>query len=292
MLYFCGMNASIKELRRAYVSALEPLYGHREAVAMMDLLLDKCFGISKMDFMMHEDATLSESQLVLLKSYIEDLMAFRPIQHIIGQVDFCGCVINVSPDVLIPRPETAEMVAMIAGRWSHNPPSRVVDVCTGSGCIAVSLAKRFPQSRISALELSQKALEQASANADINKVEVDFVHADILNPSTRISHQTVDLIVSNPPYICDSERHQMHRNVLDYEPDMALFVPDDDSMLFYRAILRKSTTCLSDKGEVWFELNETKQQEMRRLCEELGFSAEFYMDINGKCRFCRAWIDK
>ena len=258
---------------------------------MIDLLLDKCLGISRVDAIANGSATIGTQQGALMRSCVDDLLRFRPIQHVVGHVDFCGCVINVGPDVLIPRPETAEMVTMIAEAWDANPPSRVVDVCTGSGCVAVSLAKRFPQSRVSAMELSPKALERASANAVLNKVEVEFVAADVLEPTVAISRHKVDLIVSNPPYICESERQFMQPNVLDYEPDMALFVPDDEPLLFYRAILQKSLPCLSDRGEVWFEMNETKRPEMSDLCVEMGFSAEFYSDINGKCRFCKAWLD-
>lgn len=290
MTYFCNMKESISELRRKYISALEPHYGHREAVAMLDLLLDKCFGISKLHLIMNEDEQLDDENSILLKSYVDDLLAFRPVQHIIGSVDFCGCVINVSPDVMIPRPETAEMVSMICDKYVDIQPNKIVDICAGSGCIAIALAKRFPKSEVRAIELSEKAIEQAAKNAHINEVNVEFVKADVLNPETVISHDKVDLIVSNPPYICESEKSSMQRNVLDYEPSMALFVPNDNPLVFYEAILKKSLLCLSGRGEVWLEINEFKQQEMSELCKLLGFAFEFYNDINGKCRFCRAWI--
>ena len=258
---------------------------------MLDLLLDKCFGISRLSLIVEQDATLSDAQCRLLESYVNQLLENRPVQHIIGYVDFCDCVIKVGPDVLIPRPETAEMVSMIAERWSRKAPARVVDVCTGSGCIAVSLAKKFPDAKVTAIELSEKALEQAAANAELNKVDVGFVKADVLCQETEISSDDVDLVVSNPPYICLSERQMMQSNVLDYEPGMALFVPDDDALVFYRSILKKSARCLRKGGEVWFEINESKREEMDDLCRSLDFSAEFYTDINGKWRFCRAWLN-
>jgi len=284
------MKESVSALRRKYISALEPLYGHREAVALLDLLLDKCFGISKLNMIMKGDEPFDDDKSMLLKSYIDDLKAFRPVQHIIGSVEFCGCVINVTHDVLIPRPETAELVMKICNVYADNQPNRIVDVCAGSGCIAISLAKLFPKSKVSAVELSQKAIELAMKNADNNKVNVEFFEKDVLSPSTVLSDNKVDLIVSNPPYICNSERQYMQRNVLDYEPDMALFVTDDDPLVFYRSILQKALLCLNEKGEVWFEISEYKQHEMKELCSKIGFVSYFYEDINGKIRFCRASI--
>lgn len=290
MTYFCKMINSISEIRRKYISTLEPIYGYRESVAMLDLLLDKCFGISKLHLIMNENERLDDDKFQQLRSFVDDLLMFRPIQHIIGSVDFCGCEVRVSPDVLIPRPETAEMVTEICNKHVDNQPGRIVDVCAGSGCIAISLAKFFPSSKVKAIELSEKAIALASKNAYLNKVDIEFVKADILNPETFISSDKVDLVVSNPPYVCNSERASMQPNVLDYEPGMALFVSDEDPLVFYKSILQKSLLCLNDKGEVWLEINEHKQQEMSVLCGQLGFASEFYNDINGKCRFCRAWI--
>lgn len=284
------MKESIGEARRRCVSVLEPLYGRREAMGVIDLLFDKCFGIDRLALVMNEDRQLDDEQHRLLESYIGDLLNFRPVQHIIGNVDFCDCVIGVSPDVLIPRPETAEMMSLIFDSWKGRMPQRIVDVCSGSGCIAVSAAKHFTESEVVAIELSEKAIGLAELNARSNNVGVCFTKADILSPSVELSSSPVDLIISNPPYICESERASMQRNVLDYEPDMALFVSDDDPLVFYRTILEKALRCLDAKGEVWFEMNEAKHTEMADLCNMLGFSSEFFKDINSKWRFCRATI--
>lgn len=284
------MKESIGEARRRCVSVLEPLYGHREAASVIDLLFDKCFGIDRLAFVMNENRQLDEKQHVLLDSYVDDLLNFRPVQYIIGNVDFCDCVIEVSPDALIPRPETAEMMSLIFDAWKGRMPKRIVDVCSGSGCIAVSAAKHFTGSEVVAFELSEKAIVLAELNARANNADVSFIKADMLSPSVELSSSPVDLIISNPPYICESERALMQRNVLDYEPDMALFVSDDDPLVFYRTILEKALRCLDANGEVWFEMNEAKSAEMNELCNMLGFSSEFFKDINGKWRFCRATI--
>ncbi len=291
MKYFCAMNESLSEARHKYIAELESIYGRRESTAIIDLLLDKCFAISRLSLLTNGNLPFETSQSARLKLYIEELKSFRPVQHIIGHVDFCGCVVNVGPDALIPRPETSEMMSLVFESWKGKSPNRIVDVCSGSGCIAVASARHFAGSVVCGIELSEKAIKLAEQNAVANNVDVSFVKADILDPSVEISSSSVDLVISNPPYICESERASMHRNVLDYEPEMALFVSDDDPLVFYSCILQKALHCLAPSGEVWFEMNEAKRADMAKLCVTLGFSASFYDDINGKNRFCKAIFD-
>jgi len=160
---------------------------------------------------------------------------------------------------------------------------------TGSGCIAIALAKQFPDAEVIAFDVSEEALQIAKENAESNGAKVTFVHDDVLNPTSDFFDQPVDLVVSNPPYVCDSERTAMEANVLDWEPENALFVPDDDPLRFYRQILALAKKQLNPGGQVWFEINERMGEEMLSLCHEIGFSnAEVLEDFAGKQRFCRA----
>ena len=166
---------------------------------------------------------------------------------------------------------------------------RIWDIGTGSGCIAIALAKHFENAEVIAFDVSEEALQIAKENAENNGVKITFVKDDVLNPTSEFFYQPVDLVVSNPPYVCDSERAAMEKNVLDWEPQNALFVPDDDPLLFYRHILRLAKKQLTPAGQVWFEINERMGEELRSLCRETGFDeAEIMLDFAGKPRFCRA----
>ena len=165
---------------------------------------------------------------------------------------------------------------------------RIWDIGTGSGCIAIALAKRFENAEVIAFDISEEALQMAKENAENNGVQVTFVQDDVLNPTSEFFTQPVDLVVSNPPYVCDSERATMESNVLDWEPENALFVPDDDPLRFYRRILELAKAQLTPEGQVWFEINEKMGEEMLRLCHEMGFAeAQILEDFAGKPRFCR-----
>jgi len=257
-----------------------------------------------------------------LDEAVKRLLAGEPVQYVTGMARFCDLIIKVSPAVLIPRPETEELVQKIctsslpcqypaahvipaeasagagnlwaAGRKEESmgggsKPIRIWDIGTGSGCIAIALAKHFVNAEVIAFDVSEEALQIAKENAESNGVQVTFVQDDVLNPKSEFFNQPVDLVVSNPPYVCDSERAAMESNVLDWEPGKALFVPDDDPLLFYRQILRLAKNQLTPSGQVWFEINEQMGEEMLLLCQEMGFSeAEILVDFVGKLRFCRA----
>ena len=170
-------------------------------------------------------------------------------------------------------------------------PLRIWDIGTGSGCIAIALAKHFANAEVVAFDISEEALQIAKENAENNGVQVTFVHDDVLQPQSDYFNQPVDLVVSNPPYVCDSERAQMEANVLDWEPEKALFVPDDDPLRFYRRILELAQPRLNPDGQVWFEINERMGERMLKLCHEMGFSnAEILLDFAEKPRFCRIFL--
>lgn len=210
----------------------------------------------------------------------------EPVQYVIGKADFCGLTFDVAPGVLIPRPETEELVEMVC----RSAGERILDIGTGSGCIAVSLAKMLPQSKVEAWDISDDALRIAHANAEKNGVDVKFAKVDVLNVEvTAEMHQSFDAIVSNPPYICDSEAECMEQNVLDHEPHIALFVPDDDPLLFYRKISELGMLMLKTGGQLFFEINRMYGQAMVEMLQALGYeSVEVHQDQFGNDRMVNA----
>jgi release factor glutamine methyltransferase len=230
---------------------------------------------------------LSESEMLTFHFAVKDLLKNKPLQYIIGETEFCDLKFKVNENVLIPRPETSELVHLITNRQqtTDNSQLTILDIGTGSGCIAISLAKQLPQSQVYALDISEKALCVAKDNAYINNVDITFIHDDILSLRNKIETK-FDIIVSNPPYVRDLEKAEMRDNVLNWEPHNALFVSDDDPLIFYRNILEFAKTHLKENGEVWFEINEYLGKEMKDLCCEMGFSnVNIYKDFREKERF-------
>ena len=292
----------VRDCRRHYASELETIYGYDEANALIMILLEHYFGIDRVKIAMEPELRLSESEMLTLHFAVKELLKNKPIQYIIGETEFCGMRFLVNENVLIPRPETEEMVQMIVSRRdkaclvrtgrdvkTDGRPS-ILDIGTGSGCIAISLAKLLKDSVVTAVDVSEKALEVAKKNADANNVDVRFVLDDILNPQNpELIENQYDIIVSNPPYVCESEKSEMRANVLDYEPSSALFVSDNDPLIFYRKILEFAQKALKPDGEVWFEINEKFGAEMKDLCDIMGFkNVETIKDFRERDRFLRA----
>lgn len=307
---------SVRDCRRYYAGELEKLYGSDEANALIMILLEHYFNIDKIKIALEPDLRLSESELLTLHFAVKELLKNKPVQYIIGETEFCGMLFFVNENVLIPRPETEELVNQLiscsVNQLAVNPhPSfrpdierremgaekspaniSILDIGTGSGCIAISLAKLLKDSYVTAVDISEKALEVARKNAEANGVNVHFVHDDILNPHVKTygrASQQFDIIVSNPPYVCESEKSDMRANVLDYEPSTALFVSDNDPLVFYRKILEFAQKALKPNGAVWFEINEKFGKEMKDLCLEKGFkNVEIIKDFRGRERVVRA----
>ena len=292
----------VRDCRRHYASELEKIYGSDEANALIMILLEHHFNIDRIKIAMEPELRLSESEMLTLHFAVKELLKNKPIQYIIGETEFCGMRFLVNENVLIPRPETEEMVQMIVSRRdkaclvrtgrdvkTDGRPS-ILDIGTGSGCIAISLAKLLKDSVVTAVDVSEKALEVAKKNADANNVDVRFVLDDILNPQNpELIENQYDIIVSNPPYVCESEKSEMRANVLDYEPSSALFVSDNDPLIFYRKILEFAQKALKPDGEVWFEINEKFGAEMKDLCDIMGFkNVETIKDFRERDRFLRA----
>ena len=278
----------VRDIERYILTELQGLYPEGELRMFVRLLFEGFLGWDTAQFLLHRDDTVNQSDLLKFHWAVEDLKHYRPIQHIIGHTDFCNCRIAVSPDVLIPRPETEEIVTAAANLLCQKEPTAAtgnyLDLCTGSGCIAIALAKQFPEARVYAVDLSAEALTLARKNAERNHVEVTFSQADLLGWELSLPCPAFDLIISNPPYIRDCERSGMESNVLDYEPALALFVPDDDPLKFYRAIGHYAQRHLTDNGLLILEINEHLGPETCQLLQALGFETQLLQDFRGKDR--------
>ena len=307
--YLCRViGFNLTKTKRHFIDLLAEKFPRREAEQLMRILLEDLFGIDWNQQLMNPDLRIDERQHYQLSEAVKRLLSGEPVQYVTGKERFCDLLFKVSPAVLIPRPETEELVqkigtaslpchsnvGMCEGRESMGGGSkkiRIWDIGTGSGCIAIALAKHFTDAEVVAFDISEEALQIAKENAESNGVKVAFVQDDVLNPHSDYFNQPVDLVVSNPPYVCDSERAQMEANVLDWEPEKALFVPDDDPLRFYRRILELAQPRLNPDGQVWFEINERMGERMLKLCHEMGFSnAEILLDFAEKPRFCRIFL--
>ena len=285
-----------KDIRKHYREQLCSIYDYEEADSLILILFEHYLNINKIKMALEPSLRISESEMLKIHFAVKDLLKNKPIQYIIGETEFCDLKFKVNENVLIPRPETSELVDLIHNSQCimhdeqctiNNVQLTILDIGTGSGCIAISLAKLFPQSKVFALDVSEKALEVAKENATINNVDVTFICDDILSLRNKIETK-FDIIVSNPPYVRELEKAEMRNNVLDWEPHNALFVSNDDPLIFYRSILEFAKSNLNKNGQVWFEINEFLGKEMTELCEELGFSnVKIHKDFRGKERILK-----
>ena len=276
---------------RQIVDTLVPKVGEREARALAFVVLEDAFGLSRTDIYLGKDTAFSEDDTIRLEKILRRLEQGEPVQYAIGTAQFCDLTFRVTPDTLIPRPETEELVGWVASLLSSDAPCSVLDVGTGTGCIAISLAKQFPRAQVTAWDISEGALAVARQNAQVNGVTVDFRRTDVLevvNESAASAPSSdVLYIVSNPPYICERERAEMEAHVLDYEPASALFVPDADPLLFYRALARLGQQL--NAAAVLMEINQAYGQETVEMFQSSGYSnVELRRDIYGKDRMIKA----
>lgn len=277
----------------AYIKeSLKDSYPPSEVSSIVRLIIERICHIPPYRFLSGDTITLPDSEKKRIHEITEHLKQMEPIQYIIGIADFYSLEFEVNPSVLIPRPETEELVEHII----HDNDGKVItvlDIGTGSGCIAITLAKHLKQSRVSAVDISAEALSVARRNASNNGADVSFIQTDILRPDkaeTDISGQ-FDLIVSNPPYIKEEEKREMERNVLEYEPHLALFVPDNDPLLFYRAIARFGKKKLNPGGRLYFEINAQCGAETAGMLRGEGYKqVELIKDLSGKDRIIKAQL--
>ena len=264
---------------------LATVYTDGEIKAITRILATEMLDVSQMAFYMKDDIALTAEQETLLGNAIERLQQHEPIQYILGYSDFCGLRFKVTPATLIPRPETSELVEWIASEV--NGKEKILDIGTGSGCIAVSLANRLHETEVSAWDISTEALTVATENSKVSNCTVTFKQVDIL--AYEPVGEEFDIIVSNPPYIKEIEKEQMEANVLDWEPHTALFVPDNDPLLFYRSIAEKATTMLRPGGKLYFEINRAYGNETCAMLSELGYTdIELRKDFADNDRMIRA----
>lgn len=273
----------MQSVRHQIEKELSDFYPQGELKVLVRMLLQQVAGWSLVDMLTHNDLTLTAAQQMQIADAVERLKRYEPIQYILGAAEFDGMRLVVDARALIPRPETAELVLLLAEMLS--PDASVLDIGTGSGCIAVALARRLPQAQVSAYDVSPDALALAAENARNQGVKIDFRQVDILHDAPADA-PVFDAIVSNPPYVTDSERASMEANVLDYEPALALFVPDDDPLLFYRAIADFAWTHLSIGGRLFFEINHRFGAEIVMMLRHKGFAnCAVQHDAFGKERF-------
>ena len=274
------MQASIKYIRKE----LAGVYPKEEIEGFVRLLFQHLKNYQLTDLLMKADEQLSPEETKQIKAIVDRLKQHEPIQYILGETEFFGLPFQVNQHVLIPRPETEELVQWILNQYAGTSPT-ILDVGTGSGCIPISLKHKLPEANIWACDISKKALETAQANARLNDTEIHFFEMDILHPQLPESFPALDVLVSNPPYVTKSEKEQMHPNVLEFEPSGALFVPDHQPLLFYRALADFAKKHLSQTGSLFWEINEAYGEACIALLKEKGFSnVQLKKDINGKDR--------
>ena len=267
---------------------LSGIYETEEIQYFLFFSFEHILGFSRTDISLKKEEALNESTLLRFIYIVKDLKQFKPIQYILGNTEFYGLKFEVDANVLIPRQETEELVDLIL-KENKNTISNILDIGTGSGCIAISLQKNLPRASVYALDVSDKALEVAKRNAEANNTSIHFIPTDILKWSEYEFNTTFDIIVSNPPYVTFADKNKMHKNVLDYEPHLAMFVEDENPLLFYNAIADMAKQHLNSNGKLYFEINESFGNECILLMKEKGFkNIELIKDINEKYRIIKA----
>lgn len=288
-----------KEYKSEFLKELSSLYDEREIESFFYIILEQFHNKKRIDLALNPEMEMDALQLLRWETVLSELKKEKPIQYILGETEFYGLRFLVNENTLIPRPETEELVEWILEITNYEleiTNLKILDIGTGSGCIAISLAKNLPNAEVSAIDISEKALATANKNAEINGVEVNFVNVDILNvtdlselPSSNFHlPMPIDIIVSNPPYVRNLEKAEIKPNVLEFEPHLALFVDDNDALLFYRKIAQLALKNLSENGKLFFEINQYLGKETVELLENLGFkNVELKKDIYGNDRMIK-----
>ncbi|WP_447639792.1 MULTISPECIES: peptide chain release factor N(5)-glutamine methyltransferase [Chitinophagaceae] len=282
---------TISGARRLLANALLEIYDEREAKKISEMVMEKLTGWSRTQLLLNADKNLDTAQIIQLEAWQSALLQGQPIQYVIEEAWFMGLPFAVREGVLIPRPETEELVQWILDTIGTNSGD-VLDVGTGSGCIAIALSKLHPDLHVAALDISPDALAIARENNEKLHTNVTFLQQDMLDTKEDFFSEKWDVIVSNPPYITERERLEMHANVLDYEPEVALFVPNGDPLLFYRKIAEIASRSLCSRGYLFFEINEHFGKETVSLLSLLGFrDIILRKDLQGKDRMVKAlWL--
>ena len=297
---------TVHDASKALVDALNKIYDDRESVAIADWVMEFITGWKKLERIVNKKVELSAPQVEQLEQITSQLLAHRPVQYILHEAWFHGMKMYVDENVLIPRPETEELVewalaivdrlhpperagSVRAGLTVDGGPLKVLDVGTGSGCIPIALKKERASLEVYACDISDGALAVARRNASQQEVKIEFKQLDFLNEESRSTLPLFDLIISNPPYISTLEKSTIDKHVIEYEPHLALFVPEDDSLIFYRHLADFAKTHLKEGGNMLMEIHYEKGIDVKRVFDESGFASELKKDMNGNDRMVRAW---
>jgi len=277
----------IKVLKELFHSELDKIYSKEEVFSFFHMLCEAYLDKSRLELALIPNLEFTPEQETLFLKALEQLKRDFPIQYIIGNTEFMDLMFEVNENVLIPRPETEELIYWILESSSKEAKNSILDIGTGSGCIPIALVKNLPNSIIETMDVSEKALEVAKRNALAQKVNIKFIHHDILQLND-LDHD-YDIIVSNPPYVRESEKNQMHNNVLKYEPDVALYVSDHDPLIFYKHIAKLAIKRLKKQGYLYFEINQYLGEQLYQILKNLGFEKiEIKKDLYGADRMIRA----
>lgn len=282
-------HSELGELQHLMVKELLKIYPEREALSIINVLFTSYFKKSRAGLVLEKDRKLSESEIFYFQRALRRLLNHEPVQYVTGEVNFMGHIFRVNPAVLIPRPETEELAQWIIDDYAdRSQEKKILDIGTGSGCIAVSLKKALPHSLVHAIDNDVNALQQAENNAKDLKAEIHFSELDILNEEMRSVLPVFDIIVSNPPYVTPDDRKLMDPNVIKYEPEGALWVESDDPLKYYRVITEFSIDHLITGGSIYFECNEANAREVQKMLAHYGFhDIMLKKDLQGKDRMLR-----
>lgn len=280
------------QLEKQVYEKLLPVYGHNESLSMQRFLFSALHGKQNHEWLLLRNSEVSETLKTRVETAIPMLLNHMPVQYVVGKTWFYDLELFVEPGVLIPRPETEELVRAIVLKHQRDKSLEILDIGTGSGAIALSICSELPFAKVSATDFSDIALTVAAKNAQHLRLDIKLCKADILSEEEYSKFGNYDIIVSNPPYVKESEKEVMQRNIIDYEPFEALFVPDSDPLKFYRNIVAFASSHLYKKGEVWFEINESEARNVAMLLTGNGFgNIRIYNDFKGKERFVSAVFD-
>ena len=276
-------NNLLLEIKRSFLQALEAFYDEKEAESIFYLLSDFHLGIDRLDMLNEKEGRLSESEILYFEKAFIKLEQGMPIQYVIGETDFLNCNFLVNEHVLIPRPETEELVSMLLEENKNKTGLRILDIGCGSGCIGLSIKKNLSGAELWLMDLSKEALDLAKLNAERNQIEARFVLDDILSPQEE--YPVFDIIISNPPYVEEARKNKLAKQVIDFEPSMALFVPDDDVLIFYRAIREFASKYVKPDAKIYLELNEELAIETKSIFPKPLWDARILKDLSSKSRF-------
>ena len=290
----------LKDLENIFHTTLDTIYGKDEVSSFFFLCTDAFFNISRLELALDKNLSITKVEQQPILDALEGLKNEKPIQYILGKTEFYGLPFEVNENTLIPRPETEELVALVVAnsknQKQNNKPYSILDIGTGSGCIAISLAKNITNTQVFAIDVSAKAIEKAKENTVINEAEVTFIEGSILEEAhwdLLFKDLEFDTIVSNPPYVRNLEKTEIQNNVLNHEPHLALFVEDNDPLIFYKAITKFAEENLKENGKLFFEINQYLGKETKALVESLGFkNVEIIKDMFGKDRMLKAVLVK